>query len=232
MTQLTTTPTVDCSPAARVTKSLLGYGVIAGPAYVVVSVVQALTRDGFDLTRHQWSLLSNGSLGWIQTGNFTLTGLMLIAMAVGVRRALASGRGHIWAPRLIAAFGVSMIAAAVFEADPALGFPVGTPEGAATISVSGMLHFTTAGVGFTCIAIACFVIGRRYAADGRRDMGRYSRATGLVFLGGFACVASGGGSTVANLIFTAAVIAVFVWTTVISRDLSRHTAPAPAAAAH
>ena len=57
----------DCAPADRVTKSLLGYGVIAGPIYVVVALAQAVTREGFDLARHQWSLLANGSNGWIQT---------------------------------------------------------------------------------------------------------------------------------------------------------------------
>jgi len=55
-----------CSPAGRVTRSLLGYGILAGPVYVAVSLAQAATRDGFDLRRHAWSLLSNGSLGWLQ----------------------------------------------------------------------------------------------------------------------------------------------------------------------
>jgi hypothetical protein len=55
-----------CTPAARITRSLLGYGIIAGPLYAVVALAQALTRDGFDLSRHAWSLLVNGELGWIQ----------------------------------------------------------------------------------------------------------------------------------------------------------------------
>src|SRR5689334_25447079 len=82
--------TIDqrCSPAARVTRSLLGYGVIAGPFYVVVSLAQALTRDGFRLDQHAWSLLENGGLGWIQITNFILTGLMTVAGAAGLRRAL------------------------------------------------------------------------------------------------------------------------------------------------
>ena len=42
-----------CDPEDRVTKSLLGYGVIAGPCCVVVSLAQALTRPGFDLSRHE-----------------------------------------------------------------------------------------------------------------------------------------------------------------------------------
>jgi len=131
----------DCAPADRVTKSLLGYGVIAGPIYVVVALAQAVTREGFDLARHQWSLLANGSNGWIQVANFVVTGLMVIAFAVGLRRALRPGKGACWAPRLIAVYGASLIAAGVFRADPALGFPVGAPEQPAAISWHGMLHF-------------------------------------------------------------------------------------------
>lgn len=222
----------DCSPADRITKSLLGYGVIVGPMYVVVSLAQALTRDGFDLSRHQWSMLANGGLGWIQVANFALTGLMLVATAVGIRRALSPGRGATWAPRLVAAFGASLVVASAFRADPALGFPAGTPEGPASISTSGVVHFSAAGVGFTCIAIACFAIARRYAADDRRGWAVYSMATGVVFLGGFACVASGAGSMVANLLFTAAVILVWVWTSAVSRDLYRRVADKSAPTVH
>lgn len=56
-----------CTPEARVTKSLLGYGVLAGPCYVTVSLAQALAHKGFDLTRHDWSLLAAGAWGWIQS---------------------------------------------------------------------------------------------------------------------------------------------------------------------
>ena len=45
--------TTDCPPLpVRITKSLLGYGVLAGPFYVLVVAAQAATRDGFDPTRH------------------------------------------------------------------------------------------------------------------------------------------------------------------------------------
>ncbi len=77
---LTTTQTSTCgTKAEQITRSLLGYGVVAGPLYVGVSLVQALTREGFDLSRHQWSLLANGSAGWIQILNFGLTGAALVA---------------------------------------------------------------------------------------------------------------------------------------------------------
>ena len=226
MTELVT-PQAKCDTSDRVTNSLLGYGVIAGPVYVMVSLAQAFTRDGFDLSRHQWSLLANGTGGWIQVTNFIATGLMLIAMAVGVRRAVGQGVGSRWAPRLIGVFGLSLITAAVFRADPALGFPSGTPEGPASVSASGLIHFAAAGIGFTCVAAACFVLARRYAAEGEKGWARFSRGTGVAFLAGFACAASGGGSAVANLLFTAVVLLVFTWTTAVSVDLSRSAGHAP-----
>ena len=123
----------DCTPAARITRSLLGYGVIAGPFYVVVALAQALTRDGFDLSRHAWSLLANGEGGWIQIANFIATGLMTVAAAVGLRRALPDGR-RFWAPLLIGGYGVSLVLAGVFRADAVQGFPVGAPQTAVIIA--------------------------------------------------------------------------------------------------
>ena len=55
-----------CDRAMAVTKSLLGYLVLAGPFYVLVSLAQALTRAGFSVRRDEWSLLALGHLGWIQ----------------------------------------------------------------------------------------------------------------------------------------------------------------------
>ena len=57
-----------------------------------MSLAQALTRDGFDLTRHPWSLLTNGDLGWIQITNFVLTGLMVLAFAARAAPRATSGR--------------------------------------------------------------------------------------------------------------------------------------------
>jgi len=214
---LTTAPTVaDCTPADRITKSLLGYGVIAGPFYVLVALAQAFTREGFDLSVHQWSLLANGGPGWIQIANFAITGLMVIAFAVGLRRALTPGVGARWAPRLVAVYGASLIAAGIFRADPALGFPAGTPAGPGQISWHGLLHFAAGGIGFSCLAIACIVIGRRYATEGAHGLAWFSRITGVVFLAGFAMVASGGGSRPANLVFTAAVILIWAWMTTVA----------------
>ncbi len=81
-----------CTRAARVTKSLLGYGVLAGVVFEASILVQGLTRHGFRLAHHDASLLSNGPLGWIQIATFLVTGAMTAAAAAGMRRALAGRR--------------------------------------------------------------------------------------------------------------------------------------------
>ncbi|WP_431914056.1 DUF998 domain-containing protein [Nonomuraea jabiensis] len=211
------------SPARplSIQRLLLGCGVVAGPFYVIVALAQAFTRQGFDLARHPWSFLANGELGWIQTANFVLTALATIAAAVGLRRALTPGRGARWAPILVGAFGASMIGAAIFPADPAMGFPAGTPEGPGVVTLSGTLHMAVGGVGFLCLVAGCYVIASRQAREGRTGWALYSRVTGTLFLGSFVGIASGGGVTWANLLFVAGIVAVWSWLSLLSLNLSR-----------
>jgi hypothetical membrane protein len=211
-----------CTPEIRLTRSLLGYGVLAGPFYIVVSLAQALTRDGFDLTRHEWSLLANGPGGWIQVVNLILTGLMVIAAAVGFRRALEGGTGARWAPRLLGVYGAGLVAAGAFRADPMLGFPVGTPDGPPVHpTLHSYLHIAAAGVGFLALVAATFVMGARFRRESDSRRAWFARTTGVTFLVAFAGVASGGGSPALNLAFTAAVVLAWAWLSLTSLGLSR-----------
>lgn len=212
--------TDSCPPLAqRVTKSLLGYGVIAGPIYIVVVAAQALGRAGFNPARHDASLLANGALGWIQVVNFIVAGLMTIAAAVGVRRALGAGRTAVWGSALIAGFGVGLVGAGVFRSDPSLGFPPGSASGRSAVSWHGLLHIVFASVGFACLIAACIVMAARFYRDADRRWGRYSALTGAVFAGGFGAVASGSDSPAAVIAFTAAVIIAWAWLAAISIKL-------------
>jgi hypothetical protein len=219
----TATTPVACDPATRVTRSLLGYGVLAGPFYVTVSLAQALTRDGFDLTRHSWSLLANGSQGWIQVANFLLTGLMVLAAAVGLRRALRPGVGATWAPRLVGGYGLGLVAAGLLRADPALGFPAGTPDGVGAVSWHGIGHLVAGGLGFVCVIAATFVLARRFAGLGRRGWAGFCRVSGIVFLAGFVGIASGNGAPALTLGFVAAVVTIWTWLSAVSVHLYRAT---------
>ena len=162
---------VETSPEAydRTTSNLLACGVAAGPAFIIAGFAQAVTRDGFELSKHPLSLLSVGDLGWIQITSFVVAGLLFVASAVGMRRGLRDGRAGTWGPRLYAAFGASLVAGGVFVADPALGFPPGTPEGTPDeLSWHGMLHAVAPVTGFLALSVACFVFARRALGLGQR----------------------------------------------------------------
>jgi hypothetical protein len=211
--------------ATRVTRSLLGYGVIAGPLYVAAVLAQALIRPGFDLTRDDASLLSNGALGWIQIANFASTGLMVVACAIGVRRALRSGLASAWAPRLLALYGLGLIAAGIFVADPMNGFPPGSPSGRPLhMSIHGTLHIAAAGFGFLCLIAACFVLARRFASLGQPWWTAFSRATGVLFFVGFAGVASSSSSPVVVLGFWLALLFAWGWLAAVAIHLYRQVA--------
>lgn len=183
---MTTKPGFDRS--AAVTRSLLGYGVLSGVFYLVTSLIQAFTRDGFDLARHSLSLLANGPAGWIQVVNLILSGLMVLAAAAGIGRAPNASRA---AAILVGVYGLGMIGGGVFKADPADGFPIGTPEGMpTTISTSGLLHFVCGGIGFLSLAAAFYVLGAWFsrADDTRMAWGSRIAATVMIlaFFGGAA----------------------------------------------
>lgn len=199
-------------PPEAKTRSLLGWGVVAGPFYVLVALGQALLRQGFDLTRHDVSLLANGDWGWIQTTNFLLTGAMVVAGAIGIGRALAGGPGGTWGPRFLAAYGLGLIGAGLFAADPMNGFPSGTPDGRPeAVSAHGILHLIFAAIGFLCLVAACWLLARRWAAEGRSGRMSWSIATGLVFLIAFIGLASGSSSSPVVLGFWAALLLAWVW---------------------
>jgi hypothetical protein len=215
----------DCDSATRITKSLLGYGVLAGPFYVVLVLIQSAIRPGFNLTRDDVSLLSNGSLGWVQIGNFVLTGLMIAAYAVGLKRALASGPGSVWGPRLLAVFGAGRVLAGIFVADPMNGFPAGAPAGRPTsVSVHGMLHLTFAGIGFLAFVTCCALFARRFALRGERVWAYFSGLTAAGFLAGFARLASGSSSPAVVIGFWVALLVAWGWLGAISLKTYRQVA--------
>jgi hypothetical protein len=220
-TTITRTTTETCTPAQRVTRSLLGYGVLAGTVFETSILIQGLTRHGFRIAHDDASLLANGPLGWIQVATFLLAGAMTIASAVGARRAMASR----WAPRLIGIYGAGLMAAGLFRADPADGFGPGAPAGKALhVSWHGDGHLIAASIGFIALIAACFVVARYFSREGRRGMAIYSRVTGVVFAAAFAGVTTGSSSSAIVLPFYAAVLAAFTWLAIVSIHLYRRAA--------
>jgi hypothetical protein len=175
------------------TRTLLTFGAVAGPLWVAVSLAQAATRDGFDLTRHPLSALSTGELGWLQITNFLVAGAFAIAGAAGLRRALRGSPGGRWAPRLIGISGAGMMAAGVLVMDRADGFPAGTPAGVpTTMSWHSVGHMVAGSVTFTALIAACYVLARHYSAAGNRRRAGVAILAGTALLVGDGWAACGG----------------------------------------
>lgn len=162
------------------TRFLLTCSILSAPLFAVVSLTQAFTRAGFDLTRHPLSQLSSGSLGWLQITNFLLSGGLTVVGAVGLRRVLRGSPGGVWTPRLVGVSGIGMMLAGVFRMDPGNGFPIGvvTP---ATMSWHSDLHMLCGTVSFAALIAACFVLGRHYTRTGHLGYAIASRTCGAVF---------------------------------------------------
>jgi hypothetical protein len=219
MTHDLSTPRTRMAGTAA-TRALLAGGMVAGPLFIVVGLLQAFTREGFDLRRHPLSLLSNGDLGWVQVATFVVTGLLFAGAAVGMRRVLHPGRGGTWGPLLVGAVGVGMIFAGVFVADPADGFPPGTPPGRPdTLSWHSGLHFLVAGVAYLSLIAATFVFARRFAWLGQRGWAWYSLATGVVFLAVWLALFAWPEQDVVNLAYAAAALHGFGWVSLVAAHL-------------
>lgn len=205
---------------AEQTKLLLTSGVLAGPLYILVGLAQILTREGFDITRHPLSFMSLGDLGWIQIANFIVTGLLVIASAIGLRRLAGAENRLRRGALLIGIYGLGVLGGGIFVTDPALGFPPGTPNTyPETMSWHGLLHFIFGQLGFLALIIASFVYARYFAAKGLRGWAMFSALTGAIFL--FAMIAGvvtsvGDSAALGLLTLYAAVTLAWIWLSALS----------------
>lgn len=170
---------------AMLTRYSLAAGIMAGPILIIVALAQAFTREGYDTVKHPMSLLSNGDLGWIQVANFIVASLLYFVCAWGLNRALVSGVGHKWGAWLFALFALGLFGGGVFAADPALGFPPGTPDGIPPVSewtTAGTLHAFTPLATFIGLTAFLFVIAKRFFRMQLRSWGKATLAGSFVVL--------------------------------------------------
>jgi hypothetical protein len=213
-----TAPATGLDRSAAVTRSLLGWGVVAGPFYVVVGLVLAFTRPGFDLSRHALSLLTLGDLGWLQRGNLSLVGLMVVAAAFGILRAIRNGRG-LAIGVLTAVDGLALVLSAVFVPDPVTGFPPGSQGG--ELTASGILHLVFGALGFLAIAAASVAHGVWCRNIGDARSGTVSFVLGALVVIGFVCGAALAASTIGIALLWLAVLAQFSWLALASAQIYR-----------
>lgn len=189
--------------AAAVTRSMLGWGVVAGPFYLVFGLVLAVTRPGFDLGSDALSILLLGELGWLQATNLILSGLMVIVAAVGLSRTPGFSRV---AAVLVGVYGLGLIASAFAAPDR---------PGTGSASVSGVLHLVFGAVGFLALGVAALVavawFRRRSGASRPGTGAAWSLVAGVVVLVAFAAGGALSGGPAGVLLLWLAVLVGWAW---------------------
>jgi hypothetical membrane protein len=159
-------------------RKLLWAGLVGPPLFVVVFLIEGLTRPGYSAWRHYVSQLATGPGGWVQVVNFLVCGTLVIAFAIGLRATTRS----VAAPILLALFGTGLIVAGVFSTDPALDYPVGAPQ---VHTTHGMIHGLAGLAVFTLLPAATFVMAAWFARHGSRRWMWYSLAVGVTMIVAF-----------------------------------------------
>lgn len=209
---------------AAVTRSLLGWGVVAGTVYLLIGLTLAMTREGFDLARHPLSLLALGESGWMQRANLVGTGLMVGAAAIGAIRVLGVGGATRTVGGGLLFYGAGLVASGIFPPDPMAGFPPGTDPG--DPSISGLLHLAFGALGFVSLSVAALSLGNWYAHGCDATLALLSRGSGAAILVGFMGGAALATQPAGIALLWAAVVIGWAWLAVISVNLYRR-APHP-----
>jgi hypothetical protein len=168
------------------TTFLLACGVIAGPLFIFAFLISGAARADYNPLRHPISSLALGDLGWVQVANFIMTGLLLLAFALGTRRVVRSGPASTWGPILIAGCAIGFLGAGYLPADPLSGYPPGTPDLPLARTIQGVLHDLFSSLFFFGLPAACVVFALRFAGRGERGWAAYSVITAVVFAVAFA----------------------------------------------
>ena len=205
---------------------LLACGVVGPLLFVALFLAEGATRPNYSQLRHPVSSLSIGDLGWMQIANFIVAGALLIAFALGVRRALQPA---IWGPVLVGLVGVGLIGSGIFVTDPLNGYPPGTALVPSARTVHGILHDLFGIPVFLGLPITCVVLGRRLRRLGQPGWATFSLLAGAAMFVVFIPARAGFGqrafADLAGLFQRLALVVGFGWIALLAVHLIR--APMP-----
>jgi len=210
------------------TTTLLACGAVAGPLFIVAFLIEGATRADYNPLRHPVSSLALGDAGWTQVVNFVVTGLLMLAYAVGLRRALRPGPGSRWGPLLVGLYAIGLIGAGIFVTDPLSGYPPGTPD-RLEYTTTGALHDLFSLPVFTALPVACVVFARAFGRRGEPGWAAYSVITGVVFIVGFLLASVGfsqaeGWVDIAGLLQRMTITVGWVWLALLAVHVRRRQA--------
>jgi hypothetical membrane protein len=157
------------------TNTLLACGVIAGPLFVFVFLVEGAIRPDYNAWRQPVSDLAIGEFASIQIANFIITGFLFLALTIGLQRT-ALAVSAFWGLFILGLFSVGLIGAGIFTGDR-----------------HPLLHNLCSIPVFFGLPIACFVFARLFVGLGERGWAAYSTLTGIVMFATFVLSALGFG---------------------------------------
>jgi hypothetical membrane protein len=163
------------TPPAKAVPGGLAAAGVAGPIlFMVVLLAQDVLRSDYDPLAVGLSPPRVGPYGWVQSVNFVVLGLLLIAFAVGLHLGVRPARAGVVGPAIVAWDGVALVVAGAFPLRTAAeGF------GYQPNAVYG-LNNTIFGLS---LGIGPMVLSRRLARDASwHDLASYVLATGITVL--------------------------------------------------
>jgi hypothetical membrane protein len=152
----------DLTPGTQQAKliSWLALIAIVGIAYFFVAVVALhFLRPEFNLVNHAVSNYAVGPYGFLMVAAFFVLALSVFALALGLARSLAlTSKG--WAGVLLLCIAsVGMVVMGIFPGDVNALHPPAT--------ITGLVHWTAAGLSFLSIMIAAFILSSCFKMDRR-----------------------------------------------------------------
>ena len=166
----------DRDDPGRAQRLLAICGMVAPILFAGLVIVLGLLEPGYSHRTRTMSVL--GGVGGLRGITFNvggaLTGLLLIAFAIGLHRGIGEGRGSKVGPFLIVLSGFGMVGSAIFHCD----------LGCANVSSrtpTGILHIVSAGLSGAPLAISLFIVFLRLRKDQRwENYRRFTLAMGIL----------------------------------------------------
>src|SRR5713101_389070 len=149
---------------------------VAPPLMVALWTVASILRPGYDQLTQKGSELGTGQNSIVMNLNFAVTGVLIIAFALGLARNISGSSLSRIGTTLLLIAGISEAVVAGFPCDP------GCP--AATGSFSQNFHLGIALVFFGSIGFTPLLVGIRLGVDQFwKPYGSYSTASGIGSVG-------------------------------------------------
>ena len=208
--------------ADGLTRALLACGVTGPILFILVFLVEEATRPGYNLSQTFVSLLALGPNGWVQTANFLVCGVLVLAFVVGLRRVIAGSPASVAGVIFLGLYALALIIAGIFTTDPGQGYPPGA-HALSNPTAHGAVHALAGLFVFVTLTIAAISFTTRFARlEGWRGWTIYSGLTAIIVFGFFfVSVAPTGGP--AGLFQRVAITVGWVWVAALAGRMLRDT---------